>query len=426
MILFYRVLTTLLYPVFIILIFFRKLQNKEDSIRYKEKLFPKYFKSHRKKNSNLIWFHAASIGELKSIFPIIKLLNKDRENLEFLITTITLSSANLATEEIKNFENIYHRFFPVDSEFLIKKFIAAWKPDVLFLVDSEIWPNLILTAKKNKIKISIINARITKKTFKRWMMIPKTAKSIFSSFDLCLSSSRETQEYLTRLNARNIFFFGNIKFINNINISENDNSLKELSKKNKIWIAVSTHKGEEEFCLRVHLLLKKKYGTLITIIAPRHLDRTQYIKSLCDQFKLSNQVLKKNEDILEKKEIIIINFYGMLSKFLNQIDIAFIGKSTLKRLEEVGGQSPIEAAKHGCKIYHGPYVYNFREIYEILDKNKISFEISDSIDLAEKIDLNFKKIKENKIRNSILIKNIEDKTLNNTMSCIKEFLNETI
>ena len=148
MILFYRVLTTLLYPVFIILIFFRKLQNKEDSIRYKEKLFPNYFKSHRKKNSNLIWFHAASIGELKSIFPIIKLLNKDRENLEFLITTITLTSSNLANEELQKFDNVQHRFLPLDIHFLMKNFLNVWKPSAIFFVDSEIWPNLIFTAKE--------------------------------------------------------------------------------------------------------------------------------------------------------------------------------------------------------------------------------------------------------------------------------------
>ena len=178
MILFYRVLTTFLYPFFIILIFFRRFLNKEDPKRYKEKLFSSSFNVVKQRQSSLIWFHAASIVA-KSILPIINILNKDYKNIEFLITTVTLSSANLAMAEIKKIENIHHRFFPLDNEFLIKRFLDLWKPKIIFLVDSEIWPNLILAAKKNKIRLSLINARITKKTFKRWMLMPKLQK-IFS------------------------------------------------------------------------------------------------------------------------------------------------------------------------------------------------------------------------------------------------------
>ena len=136
MILFYRVLTTFLYPFFIILIFFRRFLNKEDPIRYKEKLFSSSFNVVKQRQSSLIWFHAASIGELKSILPIINILNKDYKNIEFLITTVTLSSANLAMAEIKKIENIHHRFFPLDNEFLIKRFLDLWKPKIIFLVDS--------------------------------------------------------------------------------------------------------------------------------------------------------------------------------------------------------------------------------------------------------------------------------------------------
>ena len=119
---------------------------------------------------------------------------------------------------------MYHRFFPIDSAFLIKKFLNLWKPNTIFLVDSEIWPNLIMEAKKNKISISIINARITKKTFRRWMLIPNTAKYIFSLFDLCLSSSEETSNFLNKLNAKNVKYLGNIKFITDIDRSIPNNN----------------------------------------------------------------------------------------------------------------------------------------------------------------------------------------------------------
>ena len=150
MILTYRILTTILYPFFLIIIFFRKILNKEDKYRYKEKILPSHFKVKRKKNTKLIWFHAASLGELKSIIPIIKELDNNN-NLEFLITTVTLSSSNLAALEFKNFQNIYHRFLPIDVLFLIKKFLNEWSPYAVFFVDSEIWPNLLFQAKKKNI-----------------------------------------------------------------------------------------------------------------------------------------------------------------------------------------------------------------------------------------------------------------------------------
>ena len=149
MIIIYKVLTNLLYPVLIIFIYYRKIINKEDPIRFREKILPSYFKINKKENLKLIWFHAASIGEFKSIIPVINQLNQDDKNLHFLITTNTLSSGNLAKIELEKIKNAEHRYFPLDVSFLIDKFLYLWKPDKIFLVDSEIWPNLILKAKKH-------------------------------------------------------------------------------------------------------------------------------------------------------------------------------------------------------------------------------------------------------------------------------------
>ncbi len=422
MILFYRVFTTICYPIFVAIIFYRKILKKEDSSRYKEKIFSKSFNVNRKKISRLIWFHAASLGELKSILPVIKILKKNHNNFEFLITTITLSSANLAKDELEKFDNIHHRFFPVDTVFLIKKFLSLWKPSAIFFVDSEIWPNLILEAKKNRIPISLINARITNKTFKRWMMIPKTAKNIFNSFDLCLSSSKETGGYLEKLNAKNIKHLGNIKFISDIDTHTTPETLDEILKKKNFWLAASTHKGEESFCLKTHLILKEKFKDLITIIVPRHIHRANNIKKLCIDLKLSSQIIKKNDEIAENKEIIIVNSYGNLPRFLRLAKSVFIGKSTIKDLKNVGGQSPIEAAKFGCKIYHGPFVYNFKEIYEILNKIKVCFKIKNPDDLAVKLSSDLEDDKNYNKEFLILMKDLERQILTKTMNTINQFL----
>jgi len=422
MILIYRVLTTLIYPLLFIYIFIRKLKKKEDQVRYKEKIFPSHFNVNRKKNSKLIWFHAASIGEFKSILPIIRELNKNNDNYEFLISTITLSSSNLAKEELKSFNNVQHRFFPFDVNFLINKFIFLWKPNIIFLVDSEIWPNLILKANKNKIPLILINARITSNTFKKWMMFPNTAKNIFSLFNLCLASSLETKKFLEKLNAKNIYFNGNIKLINNINKNDIKNFNEKILLKNRFWLAASTHEGEEILCLKTHVKLKEKYKNIKTIIAPRHIDRVQSIKNLCKNFNLNAQILNKDEIFLEDKEILIINSFGVLQNYFKYAKSVFVGKSTISKLENDGGQNPIDAAKLGCKIYHGPYVYNFKEIYDILKKNNISKEIKSYTELSNNLirDLEFSNKDDGKISN--LINNLGQKTLADTMKNINNIL----
>lgn len=426
MIFIYKVFTVLSYPILIILIYLRKFQNKEHKIRYKEKIFSSCFNIVRKKNFKLIWFHAASIGEIKSILPIIKEIKKKKSNLEFLVTSTTLSSSNLAEVEFKQFENVQHRFFPLDVVFLIKSFLNKWKPDFIFLVDSEIWPNLIINAKKNGIPLAIINARITKKSSDRWLRFPNTARKIFENINLCLASNKETYQFLSRFN-KNVFLTGNIKLIskNYFEIKSNLNE-KKLSKK-KIWLAASTHKNEEVFCLKAHIKLKKEFDNLITIIAPRHIVRSNEIKRICNSFNLRSQILNKDDIISEENEIIIINSFGNLDQFFKIAKSVFIGKSLNPKIKDQGGQSPIDAANLGCKIYHGPYIYNFKEIYEVLKINKITEEIKTFDELADKIknDLNIQNKNHDKFRQIMI--SLKQNTLNKTMRKVNNFLfNETL
>ena len=425
MIFVYRFLTTIFYPFLIILIYIRKLQKKEHKVRFREKIFSSYFNILRKKNFKLVWFHAASIGEMKSILPIIKEINKRKSNFEFLITTITLSSSNLAETEFKQFDNVQHRFFPLDVAFLIKSFLKKWKPDFIFLVDSEIWPNLIINAKKNKIPLAIINARITRKSSKRWLRFPNTAQRIFKNIDLCLSSNKETHEFFLRFNKS--VLTGNIKLIskNYLKIKENLNEKRLIRK--KIWLAASTHKNEESFCLKAHIKLKKEFDNLITIIAPRHIVRSNEIKKICNSLNLKSQILNEDDLISEENEIIIINSFGNLDQFFKIAKSVFIGKSLNPELKDQGGQSPIDAATLGCKIYHGPYIYNFKEIYEILKINKITEEIKTFDELADKIkiDLSIQSKNHDKFRQIMI--SLKQDTLNKTMREVNNFLfNETL
>ena len=420
----YKILASILYPFLYLFIYARKIIKKEDSERYKEKLLVSHFNINRKNDKKLILFHAASIGEFKSIIPIIERLNINKDKLEFLITTTTLSASNLAKIELKNISNIRHRFIPFDVEFLINKFLFLWRPNIIFLVDSEIWPNLILNSQQLKISIGLINARLTSNSLKKWMMFPKIAKRIFKVFDLFICSDSKTKNFLEKLNLKNVYFKGNIKLFGQVDAKKikdiNENYLIEK----KFWFAASTHKDEDIFCINTHLKLKKKFPNISTIIAPRHVERSQKIKSLCEKFNLNAQVLNKNEVILNNKEIIIVNYFGFLHNYFKYSKSVFIGKSMVEKLKNEGGQNPIEAAKLSCKIYHGPYVSNFEEIYKILEESNISKKIYSFDELSSNlaIDLENSQKKSSEISNTI--SGLGEKTLNDTMQLINNFLDD--
>ena len=427
MILTYKFLKNIFYPFFVLFTYLRKIKKKEDPKRFKEKIFTSSFKINRKKNSKLIWFHAASVGEMNSIVPIINEIKKNNENFEFLITTVTLSSGNLIKTKFQNNNNIHHRYFPLDIDFLIKKFVEMWKPNIVFFVDSEIWPNLILHLHKNRIPFSVINARLTKKTFERWLFFKKTARVIFSKFKLFLASNKETVNYLNKLGANNIIYNGNIKLLSEINIQNISNSNKDALLKNKFWLSASTHDGEEDFCLKTHLLLKKEFGKLKTLIAPRHISRSSKIKKLCDRYNLKSQILNEDDLIKDGSEIIIINSFGVLNQFYKYAVSVFIGKSTLRSLKNVGGQNPIDAAKLACKIYHGPYVYNFSEIYEILKNLKISNQVNSPEELFNYLKKDLLQSKEISTETNSSINNLSKEIFEITMININKFiLNEAL
>ena len=271
----YRFLINLILLISPLILVIRFFKGKEDLVRFKEKVG---FFSKKKMAGNLIWFHGASVGELQSIVPLIEKLEKNKSIKQILVTSNTLSSSKVL--KINKFNKVIHQFFPIDSSFLIKKFLNYWKPSKALFVDSELWPNTIIQLKQKKIPIILINGRITKKTFKRWDRLSNFSKKIFNNFDLCLSSSKESFKYLKRLNFRNVKFIGNLKYsqseLKNLDIDKN---LKKFLSNKKTWCASSTHYPEELFVAQAHKILKKKIKNLITIIIPRHAERYSSIKN---------------------------------------------------------------------------------------------------------------------------------------------------
>ncbi len=422
MLLIYRFLVYIFFPIIVLIIYLRTFLNKEDKNRYKEKLFSNSFNANKNHKKKLIWFHAASIGEFNSILPLIKKLKDDSDKYEFLITTVTFSSAKLINEKLLNEKNIFHKFFPVDKPSLAREFLNTWSPSLILFIDSEIWPNFIVEIKKKNIPLLLLNARITKKTFLRWSLISSFAKKIFPLFNLCVTSNEESKKYLLNFQVKNVKYFGNLKLTSDNKFNSLSNENYRILKENKFWCALSTHKTEEIFCLKTHLILKKNYNKLITIIIPRHTNRVQTIQNECSKLNLKSQILKKNEIINDKNEIIIINAYGVVSDYLNVCKSVFVGKSMIKKLKNVGGQNPIEAAKYGCKIYHGPFVYNFQELYDLLNKLKISELIENENQLSEKLISDFKNSNEKVISSVQTLNKLGDEILNQYIKEIKKYI----
>ena len=364
----YKILINLVFFFSPIIIIFRIFKGKEDTSRFKEKVG---IFSKKRNKGKLIWFHGASVGEIQSIIPLLERFEKNKEIRQILVTSNTVSSSFI----IKNlkFKKTIHQFFPIDCNFISKKFLNYWKPTKAFFIDSEIWPNTVNNLYKRNIPIFLLNGRITKKSFRRWKFFSYFAKSIFGKFYLCLSSNTETKKYLKKLGAKNIKFIGNLKFSQSENEKTNLNKdLINLINSRKAWCASSTHYNEEELCGMTHIRLKKRFKNILTIIIPRHINRIDSIKAELQNLDLKIHLDEPKKKISPDTDIYLVNSYGKTKLFYKVCKNIFLGGSLI----EHGGQNPLEATRYGCRVLHGPNVSNFREIYKFLNKKKLSKKIS--------------------------------------------------
>ena len=417
MLVIYRLCINLLFLLSPFIIIIRLFKKKEDLKRFKEKFC---IFSKKKRTGKLIWFHGASVGEIQSIVPLLEKFEKEKDISNILITTNTLSSSKII-KKLK-FKKIIHQFFPIDLNLFTKKFINFWSPEIVFFIDSEIWPNMLVNLEKKNIPIILLNGRITKKTFSKWKILKKFSKEIFSKFTLCLSSNNISKFYLKKLGVINVKLIGNLKYSQSENEKIGlDSKLKKFILSKKTWCASSTHKNEERICGLAHKELKKRYKNLLTIIIPRHAERADMIAKELEQLNLKIQLHEPTKKIHPDTDIYIVNTYGMTKSFYNYSSNVFLGGSLINH----GGQNPLEAARYGCNILHGPNISNFEEIYYFLNKNKISKKIYNQKTIAIELNRLFlKRTNSKQIKNEINV--LGKKILKNTYKEINLILNNAI
>ena len=405
-------LLNLILLIFSPLIFLtRYFLGKEDKKRFKEKfcLFSK-----RNNSRETIWIHGASVGEILSIIPIIKELEKDKNIKKILLTSSTTSSASVVLKF--KFKKTVHQYYPLDINFLTKFFINYWKPKIAIFVDSEVWPNMYKNLYRKKIPLILLNARITKKSFNRWKFFPNFSKAIFSKITLALPQNSETKQYLHLLGVKNIKIAGNLKYFGNLEKKNIKNDLSNKFYKRNIWCAASTHKEEEKFIGRVHNELRSEIKNLITIIIPRHINRTKSIINELNGIGLNYQLHSENKKIKKNTDIYLVDTYGEAIKFYLLSKLTFLGGSLVKH----GGQNPLEPAREGNYILYGPNISNFKEVYKMLNFLKIAKKIN-SIKEVKKIVLkriNFNQNNKAKFK----LKNIGNKILAKNLLEIKKFI----
>ena len=408
----YQIILSLLILISPILIIFRIYKGKEDKIRFIEKFS---IPSKKKSRGKLIWFHGASVGEILSIIPLIENYEKNKSINQILVTSSTLSSSKILKKF--KFKKTIHQFYPVDHFFFTKKFLNYWKPNLAIFIDSEIWPNMFNELEQKKISLILLNARLTKKTFIRWSILKNFSQKVFGKISITYPQNQETKYFLKKLKVRKIKTIGNLKFAEHN--TEAKTKLNPKFENRKIWIASSTHSNEEIFCAKSHLQLKKKVKNLLTILIPRHVHRSEQIKSELESLKLNVINHSSNKKDLKNTDIYIVDTFGETKKFHKIGCSVFIGGSIINR----GGQNPLEAARYGAKILHGPNIDNFKDIYKTLSNLKISKKINNSQELASQIIFKRNKNQGDKIK-KIGVKILKE-TINDLDKLIKNEFKKT-
>ena len=403
MLVIYQFFISLILFISPLIILIRLLNGKEDRKRFKEKFS---IINHKSTKGKTVWFHAASVGEIMSIISILQYYEKKNEIKTILVTTSTLSSARII-ENLK-FTKVIHQFYPIDHFIIVKKFLDHWKPKIAIFLESEIWPRMFYEINKKNIPLILLNARLTEKSFNRWMISGSFAKEIFSLIKKTYPQNQQTKYFLKKLGVSKLEEIGNLKYVENKNENKdvlNKKILKRLAKY-KVWVAASTHEGEELFAAKAHILLKEKEKNLITIIIPRHINRVDKIVNELKNLNLKVITHSSKQKKFDDIDIYIVDTFGLSKNFYQISPTVLLGKSILHK----GGQNPLEASRFNCNILHGPNIDNFQDIYKHLNKLRISKEIKSLNDLVSKIKFkknytNSKKLK--KISNEIFKKTIE-------------------
>ncbi len=334
----------------------RLAAGKEDVSRLRERLGEA---SRRRPQGSLFWLHGASVGESLSVLPLVERLTARDSGLFALVTTGTVTSAKLMEERLP--ARALHQFAPVDHPKFVKRFLDHWRPDAALFVESELWPNLLMGARASTEFMALVNGRVSPRSFANWGARPRTIRYLLSQFDVLIAQDRENAERLSILSERAAPTFGNLKNAA-APLPVNAEALAALTRdigRRPVLLAASTHQGEEEMVIEAAKLLLADLADLLVILAPRHPARGPEVADKAIAAGLTTARRDSGAPIGADTQLYVADTLGELGLFYRVASTAFVGGSLVAK----GGHNPLEPARLGAAILHGPNVFNFAETY---------------------------------------------------------------
>lgn len=374
----YRLATSFGAPLISYYLRKRMKRGKEDPRRFHERLGKSELP---RPDGHLIWLHGASVGESLSMLPVINEILSRANAPSVLVTTGTVTSARLMRERLP--EGAIHQYVPVDRVPYVTQFLEHWHPDVAFWFESELWPNLVTETHHKGIPMVLVNARMSPPSFDKWQQWPGFAKNLMGCFDLVLAQTDTDVERYASLGAKQVERIGNLKFAVPP-LPCDEGTLVEIRTRTGLrpmWLAASTHNGEEKMAWDVHCSVKKSHRDLLTIIVPRHPERGEDIAAMLREHGATVAIRSNSEPVTPETDIYLADTIGELGLFFRLSTIVFMGKS----LVEAGGQNPIEPARLGAAILVGPHTWNFAEVTKSMHEAGGIEIVADTAELANAV-----------------------------------------
>ena len=348
----YRALTVLATPLIALYLGRRRRAGKEDPERFPERLG---VAGAERPEGKLLWVHGASVGEALAALPLIARILESRPGLHVLMTTGTVTSARLMAERLP--ARARHQYAPIDQPRAVRSFLDHWRPDLALWIESEFWPNLLADTQGRGVPMVLINGRMSKRSYGRWKLMRGVIRRLLGGFALCLAQSERDAGRLGDLGAGDVRVLGNLKSVAPpLPVRQADlEAMRAAVGRRPLWLAASTHAGEETIAAASHRALAADHAGLLTVIAPRHPERGPAIAEDLREDGLTVALRSAGETITGRTDIYIADSLGELGLFYRLAPIAFVGGSLVPH----GGQNPLEPARLDCAVIVGPHMENF-------------------------------------------------------------------
>jgi 3-deoxy-D-manno-octulosonic-acid transferase len=351
----YRALATAAAPALRMNLAWRARHGKEIAARLPERFG---IASRPRPAGRVVWIHAASLGESASVVAVIERLLARDPGLHAVVTTGTVTSATFLEQRLPS--RALHQFVPLDSPGWVRRFLDHWRPDLALWVESELWPCLIGQTQARGIPMALLNGRISARSFERWRRFNALLRPALAGFAVVLGQDGTQSARFAALGARQVKCLGNLKFAAAPPPADTDElaRLRAVVGTRPVWLAASTHPGEEAQIAAAHRRTKARFPDLLTIVVPRHAVRGAEVRATLAGLAVAQR--SRNEAIETGTEIYLADTMGELGTFYRLAPIVFLGGS----LVGIGGHNPVEPAQLGCCILSGPVISNFTAVYE--------------------------------------------------------------